>query len=59
MFSSNEKAHLPVGMEHLFNRADLTPLPLSGSHQLAAAGKCNNVVGCYFVALTEQASPNA
>ena len=31
-------------MDHLFNRADLTPSPYSGSGQLAAGGEANDVV---------------
>ena len=45
-------------MDHLGDKADLTPSPLrvSGSHRGGLTGETNDVVRCYVFALTEQAS---
>ena len=45
-------------MDHLGDKADLTPSPLrvSGSHGGGLTGETNDVVRCYGFALTEQAS---
>ena len=45
-------------MDHLGDKADLTPSPLrvSGSHRGGLTGETNDVVRCYVCALTEQAS---
>ena len=45
-------------MDHLGDKADLTPFPLrvSGSHRGSLTGETNDVVRCYGFALTEQAS---
>ena len=49
---------LPGPMDHLGDKADLTPSPLrvSGSHRGGLTGETNDVVRCYGFALTEQAS---
>ena len=49
---------LPGPMDHLGDKADLTPSPLrvSGSHGGGLTGETNDVVRCYVFALTEQAS---
>ena len=49
---------LPGPMDHLGDKADLTPSPLrvSGSHRGGLTGETNDVVRCYVFALTEQAS---
>ena len=45
-------------MDHLGDKADLTPSPClgSGSHRGGLTGETNDVVRCYVFALTEQAS---
>jgi len=45
-------------MDHLGDKADLTPSPLrvSGGHGGGLTGETNDVVRCYGFALTEQAS---
>ena len=45
-------------MDHLVDKADLTPSPLlgSGGHRGGLTGETNDVVRCYVFALTEQAS---
>ena len=45
-------------MDHLGDKADLTPSPLigSGSNRGCLTGETNDVVRCYVFALTEQAS---
>jgi len=44
-------------MDHLVDKADLTPSPLSsGGNRGSLAGETNDVVRCYEFALTEQAS---
>ena len=44
-------------MGHFVDKADLAPSPLgSGSNRGGLAGETNDVVRCYEVALTEQAS---
>jgi len=52
------KRALPGPMDHLGDKADLTPSPLrvSGSHGGGLTGETNDVVRCYGFALTEQAS---
>ena len=52
------KRALPGPMDHLGDKADLTPSPLrvSGSHRGGLTGETNDVVRCYGFALTEQAS---
>ena len=44
-------------MGHFADKADLTPSPLgSGGNRGGLAGETNDVVRCYGIALTEQAS---
>ena len=52
------KGALPGPMDHLGDKADLTPSPLrvSGGHRGGLTGETNDVVRCYGFALTEQAS---
>ena len=47
---------LPAPMDHLGDKADLTPSPLdgSGSHGGSLAGETNDVVRVYEFALTKQ-----
>jgi hypothetical protein len=45
-------------MDHLVDKADLTPSPFlgSGGHRGGLTGETNDFVRCYVFALTEQAS---
>ena len=54
----NDEGGLPAPVDHLGDKADLTPSPLrvSGSHRGGLTGETNDVVRCYGFALTEQAS---